>query len=327
MSKSIKGTQTEKNLLAAFAGESQARNRYTYFAGVAKKAGFEQIAAIFLETADNEKEHAKRFFKFLEGGDVEITAAYPAGVIGDTAQNLKAAADGEKMEWTDDLQGLRRHRREGRLPRGGRGLQDDRQGRAGAREALPGPAGQRPVRAASSRRARPTAGSAATAATSTRAPKPRPSAPPASTPRPTSRSKPRTTDVSRIVDPAQRLRRQPPRFPFPSSSTMRPQDDRAQAFQRPPHLGPHGLVAVSPDDRASRSGVFGRGPAGPGRRDHLLVGRADLLDGAPQLEVLVHQPDERLPIALQQAPAGPARPGRRASSSIADREGVAAVVP
>jgi rubrerythrin len=100
MSKSIKGSQTEKNLLASFAGESQARNRYTYFAGVAKKAGFEQIAAIFLETADNEKEHAKRFFKFLEGGDLEITAAYPAGAIGDTAQNLKAAADGEKMEWT-----------------------------------------------------------------------------------------------------------------------------------------------------------------------------------------------------------------------------------
>ncbi len=100
MAKSLKGTQTEKNLLAAFAGESQARNRYTYFSGVAKKAGFEQIAAIFLETADNEKEHAKRFFKFLEGGDVEITAAYPGGVIGDTAQNLEAAANGEKMEWT-----------------------------------------------------------------------------------------------------------------------------------------------------------------------------------------------------------------------------------
>ncbi len=103
MSKSIKGSQTEKNLLAAFAGESQARNRYTYFAGVGQESGYEQIAAIFLETADNEKEHAKRFFKFLEGGDVEITAAYPAGMIGDTAQNLKAAADGEKMEWTDDL--------------------------------------------------------------------------------------------------------------------------------------------------------------------------------------------------------------------------------
>ena len=100
MNKSLKGTQTEKNLLAAFAGESQARNRYTYFAGAAKKAGFEQIAALFIETAEQEKEHAKRFFKFLEGGDVEITAAYPAGVIGDTAQNLKAAADGEKMEWT-----------------------------------------------------------------------------------------------------------------------------------------------------------------------------------------------------------------------------------
>jgi rubrerythrin len=100
MPQSIKATQTEKNLLAAFAGESQARNRYTYFASAAKKAGLEQIAAVFLETADNEKEHAKRFFKFLEGGDVEITAAYPAGVIGDPAQNLEAAADGEKMEWT-----------------------------------------------------------------------------------------------------------------------------------------------------------------------------------------------------------------------------------
>ena len=98
--KSVKGTQTEKNLLASFAGESQARNRYTYFAGAAKKAGYEQIAAIFLETADNEKEHAKRFFKFLKGGEVEITASYPAGVIGDTAQNLEAAAAGENLEWT-----------------------------------------------------------------------------------------------------------------------------------------------------------------------------------------------------------------------------------
>jgi rubrerythrin len=95
----IKGTETEKNLLAAFAGESQARNRYTYFASVAKKEGYEQIAAIFQETADNEKEHAKRFFKLLEGGEVEIQASYPAGVIGDTAQNLEAAADGELLEW------------------------------------------------------------------------------------------------------------------------------------------------------------------------------------------------------------------------------------
>ncbi|MFC1631432.1 rubrerythrin [Candidatus Omnitrophota bacterium] len=100
MGKSVKGTKTEKNLLASFAGESQARNRYTYFASVAKKAGFEQIAAIFLETAENEKEHAKRFFKLLEGGEVEITAAYPAGVIGDTEQNLAASADGEHLEWT-----------------------------------------------------------------------------------------------------------------------------------------------------------------------------------------------------------------------------------
>ena len=100
MAKSIKGTQTEKNLLAAFAGESQARNRYTYFAGAAKKEGFEQISAIFLETAENEKEHAKVFFKYLEGGEVEITAAFPAGVIGNTAANLGAAADGEKLEWS-----------------------------------------------------------------------------------------------------------------------------------------------------------------------------------------------------------------------------------
>jgi len=100
MGESIKGTKTEKNLLASFAGESQARNRYTYFASVARKAGYEQIAAIFLETADNEKEHAQRFFILLEGGDVEITASYPAGVIEDTAANLKAAAAGENLEWT-----------------------------------------------------------------------------------------------------------------------------------------------------------------------------------------------------------------------------------
>jgi rubrerythrin len=98
--KSIKGTKTEKNLLASFAGESQARNRYTYFASAAKKAGYEQMAAIFLETADNEKEHAKRFFKLLQGGEAEITASYPAGVISDTAANLKAAASGENLEWT-----------------------------------------------------------------------------------------------------------------------------------------------------------------------------------------------------------------------------------
>jgi len=97
--KNIKGTQTEKNLLAAFAGESQARNRYTYFASQAKKENYEQISAIFQETADNEKEHAKIFFKYLQGGMVKITAEYPAGVIGTTMENLKEAADGEKMEW------------------------------------------------------------------------------------------------------------------------------------------------------------------------------------------------------------------------------------
>lgn len=97
---SIKGTRTEQNLLKSFAGESQARSRYTFFAGVAKKEGYEQIAGIFLETAEQEKEHAKRFFKYLEGGMVEITATYPAGVIGNTAGNLKAAAEGENEEWS-----------------------------------------------------------------------------------------------------------------------------------------------------------------------------------------------------------------------------------
>jgi rubrerythrin len=100
MKKSVKGTRTEKNLLTAFAGEAQARNRYTYFASAARKEGYEQIANIFIETAENEKEHAKVFFKHLEGGDAEITAFYPAGIIGDTKSNLTAAAAGEKMEWT-----------------------------------------------------------------------------------------------------------------------------------------------------------------------------------------------------------------------------------
>ena len=95
----LKGSQTEKNLLAAFAGESQARNRYTFFASVAKKEGYEQISAIFQETSDNEKEHAQLFFNHLKGGTVEITASYPAGVIGSTAENLEAAAEGEKLEW------------------------------------------------------------------------------------------------------------------------------------------------------------------------------------------------------------------------------------
>ncbi|MBQ1990065.1 MAG: rubrerythrin family protein [Rikenellaceae bacterium] len=97
--KSLKGTQTEQNLLKAFAGESQARTRYTFFASVAKKEGHEQIAAVFMETAEQEKEHAKRFFKFLEGGDVTITATYPAGKIGTTTENLLAAAMGENEEW------------------------------------------------------------------------------------------------------------------------------------------------------------------------------------------------------------------------------------
>ncbi len=101
MAKSLKGSRTEKNLLAAFAGESQARNRYTFFASVARKEGYEQIANIFIETAGNEKEHAEVFFKHLKGGDVEIVAAYPAGIVGDTKTNLEAAADGEKLEWSE----------------------------------------------------------------------------------------------------------------------------------------------------------------------------------------------------------------------------------
>ena len=100
MAKAFKGSQTEKNLLASFAGESQARTRYTYFASAARKEGFIQIANIFMETAENEKEHAKVFFKYLQGGELEITASYPAGVIGTTKANLEAAAAGENMEWT-----------------------------------------------------------------------------------------------------------------------------------------------------------------------------------------------------------------------------------
>jgi len=110
--KSLKGTQTEKNLLAAFAGESQARNRYTYFASQARKDGFVQISMIFEETANQEKEHAKRFFKFLEGGEVEVAAAFPAGVIASTAENLKAAAGGENYEWTTMYPGFAKVARE-----------------------------------------------------------------------------------------------------------------------------------------------------------------------------------------------------------------------
>ena len=106
MSKSIKGTQTEKNLLIAFAGESQARNRYRYFASAAKNEGLVQISDIFAETANQEKEHAKRFFKFLEGGDVEITETFPAGKIGTTLENLRAAAGGENYEWTEMYPGF-----------------------------------------------------------------------------------------------------------------------------------------------------------------------------------------------------------------------------
>src|SRR5450759_3544439 len=101
MAKSVKGTKTEQNLLKAFAGESQARNRYDFFASAARKEGFEQIANIFMETSLQEREHAKRYFKFLEGGTTEITASYPAGKIGTTKENLKAAAEGEHEEWSE----------------------------------------------------------------------------------------------------------------------------------------------------------------------------------------------------------------------------------
>ena len=104
--KSLHGTQTEKNILTAFAGESQARNRYTYFASQAKKEGYAQMSAIFAETADQEKEHAKRLFKLLEGGEVEITASFPAGIIGTTLENLRAAAAGEKYEYAEMYPGF-----------------------------------------------------------------------------------------------------------------------------------------------------------------------------------------------------------------------------
>jgi len=110
--KSLKGTQTEKNLITAFAGESQARNRYTYFASKARKEGLVQISMIFEETANQEKEHAKRFFKFLEGGEVEVAAAFPAGTIASTPENLKAAAGGENYEWTTMYPGFAKVARE-----------------------------------------------------------------------------------------------------------------------------------------------------------------------------------------------------------------------
>ena len=112
----LKATQTEKNILTAFAGESQARNRYDYFASAARKEGYVQIADIFAETANQEKEHAKRLFKLLEGGDVEVQAAFPAGVIGDTAGNLKAAAGGENHEWTQMYPGFAAIARQEGLP-------------------------------------------------------------------------------------------------------------------------------------------------------------------------------------------------------------------
>ena len=117
MPKSIKGTQTEKNLLIAFAGESQARNRYTYYASAAKKEGLVQISEIFMETANQEKEHAKRFFKFLEGGELSITETFPAGVVGSTLDNLRKAAAGENHEWTTMYPGFAEVAREEGFPK------------------------------------------------------------------------------------------------------------------------------------------------------------------------------------------------------------------
>ena len=116
MEKSLKGTRTEQNLLKAFAGESQARNRYEFFSSAARKEGFEQIANIFQETASQEKEHAKKFFSFLQGGDVEIKASYPAGKVGTTKENLKAAAEGENEEWTSLYPGFAEIAREEGFP-------------------------------------------------------------------------------------------------------------------------------------------------------------------------------------------------------------------
>ena len=137
MEKSIKGTRTEQNLLKAFAGESQARSRYVFFSSKAKKEGYEQIAGVFAETAEQEKEHAERFFKFLEGGDVEITASYPTGPIGTTAENLLAAAKGEKEEWDVLYREFGQSRRGGGLHRDRHGLQDDLHRRGRARAPLP----------------------------------------------------------------------------------------------------------------------------------------------------------------------------------------------
>ena len=134
----IKGTRTEKNLLAAFAGESQARNHYTYFGGQARKDGFVQIADIFIETAEQEKEHAKRFFKFLEGGELEISATFPAGVVGATLDNLKAAAAGEHHEHTSIYPGFARVAEEEGFKDVAAHLPRRVGGREAAREALPG---------------------------------------------------------------------------------------------------------------------------------------------------------------------------------------------
>jgi rubrerythrin len=117
MEKSLKGTQTEKNILTAFAGESQARNRYTFFASQARKEGYRQIQEAFEETANQEKEHAKRLFKFLEGGEAEISAAFPAGIIGKTTDNLKKAAGGENHEWTEMYPGFAKTAEEEGFPK------------------------------------------------------------------------------------------------------------------------------------------------------------------------------------------------------------------
>ena len=169
--KSLKGTRTEKNLLTAFAGESQARNRYTYFASQAKKEGFEQIAFIFEETANQEKEHAKRLFKLLEGGEAEITASFPAGVIGATAENLTEAAGGENYEWTSMYPGFAKVAREEGFEAAAKAFESIAVAEKQHEKTLSGSAGQRKKRKKYSKRIRPLCGGAATADFCLKAPK------------------------------------------------------------------------------------------------------------------------------------------------------------
>ena len=190
----FKGSKTEKNLLAAFAGESQARNRYTFFASAAKKEGYEQIAALFLETAENEKEHAKRFFKFLEGGMAEFTATFPAGRIGTTAENLKAAAEGENEEWTKLYPGSADVAEQEGFREWQRRSAPSQRSRSSTRNGT-GSCWRTWRRGRCSGRTNRPPGSAATADTSMRAPRRPRSARPASIRRPSSNWRRRTIDI------------------------------------------------------------------------------------------------------------------------------------